>query len=680
MRWGSRHLGALCLTFAVVAVGVPPTTSVNTARADNAPWTLPTVPPSCSTAQANSGDVAGCVIVGQSGAPEDRGWPNPPFPETTGGAFPPAGWRWNGASYNGSAALNGWESLFVGNRSQIGTVRPGQFNSFPDALPLYEGFLAEIQAMGYRIYNGTGAYSFRCTATTRKDCRNLTRSSLSRHAYGLASDINTTQNPLRTYFGINGASACLTPMQTDMPQWVVQVAEKWGLYWGGYGWSGGCSSPAQEKPSANRDPMHFEFNGSVAQARAILCHNLGFAPNFEVVDANGIIARRCFGPVVPTAGNRMVIHTNAPAGATAALVNLTGTSASGNGYFAAESCGPIPDGIRPSSNGNIRAGRDIAATAVVPLDTQGRFCLYQSVEMHSIVDVQGFFAPASSAPTGTLYTPVTPVRTLDTRQREFCSVDGTCRAVGPIPAGSEIRNVSTAPVNAAATVANLTIVQPTTPGYLTADDCTALVPGDPPHSNINFAPGDIVANLTLSPSAITVDGSEFCTYSQVSMNELIDVQGYFAPWAEGGLGYNSLVPTRLVDTRQCWTDAVTLVERCAQLNAGGEIIHMKAPVGAEAVLINLTTDGATFNGAYVSAGPCSVITAGIPEFSNVNAVIGTAVANAAIVPVDGDGTFCAYISHPTHLIVDLMGTFSTAGELRFLAVTPQRVHDSRSPG
>ncbi|MEI7548666.1 MAG: hypothetical protein WCK21_11515, partial [Actinomycetota bacterium] len=81
--------------------------------------------------------------------------------------------------------------------------------------------------------------------------------------------------PLVTYRGLNGASACLTPMTTDIPQWVVQVAEKWGLYWGGYGWSGGCTSPAQVKTSATRDPMHFEFNGTPEMARAIWARNGG---------------------------------------------------------------------------------------------------------------------------------------------------------------------------------------------------------------------------------------------------------------------------------------------------------------------------------------------------------------------------------------------------------------------
>ncbi len=681
MQRGPRHVRVLGLTAIVLlASALTSTGPVEVVFAADVPWVLPTVPPRCSSQQSNSGDVEGCLLSSNPGEPDERGWPRPPFPGENGGGFPGTGWHFSGSQYNGSPALAAWEAGFVTNQTQVGSIRPGQITSQPDALPLFMNFFAEIQARGYVLRSGSGAYSFRCTASTRKDCRGLTRSSLSNHAFGLAADINVSANPMQTNYGMNGASACQTPIRTDMPQWVIQVAEKWGLYWGGYGWSGGCSSPDQFKTSASRDPMHFEFNGTVDQARAILCHNLGYTAKFEVVADDGDIEDRCFGPIVPPAGTRMVIHTDAPNGATAALVNLTSTSARGFGYFTAESCTTDPPEVRGWSNGNMRPFRDVAGTAIVPLDSQGRFCLYNSVATHSIVDVLGFFAPSSSAPNGSLYTPITPVRTNDSRQRPFCTPEGVCTAVGPIPGNTEIANVSASPVDAVATVANLTIVLPSTAGFLTADDCAVLQPGDhQPHSNINFAAGDIVANLTLSPSETTDNGEQFCTYSQSSTQELIDVQGYFAPAAQGGLGYNSLTPSRLADTRGCWTDQVTLVERCGQLNAAGDIMHLKAPTGAKAVVITLTTDNAVLTGSFVSAAPCSVITTGVHEFSNVNPVVGSAIANAAIVPVDPDGTFCVYISHPMHVMVDLMGTFNNSG-LRFLATTPVRVHDSRTPG
>lgn len=675
---GIRHLRSLCLTSLVVGSVVTSTAPVETVLALDAPWTTPTVPPRCSSEQANTGNVAGCVLS-NPGDPDERGWPSPPFPGEAGGGFPGTGWHFTGSSYNESPALAAWEAGFVGNAAQIGSIVPGQLSSQPDALPLIAGFLREIQVRGYVVSSGSGAYSFRCTASTRKDCRGLTRDSLSNHAYGLAADINVSQNPMQTNYGVNGTTACQTPMKTDMPQWVIQVAEKWGLYWGGYGWSSGCSSPDQQKSSASRDPMHFEFNGSVEQARAILCYNLGFSAKFEVVDDDGDIEKRCYGPMTPMAGTRMVIRTNAPAGATAALVNLTGTDSSDNGYFTAESCTSQPPEVRAWSNGNIRAGWNVAGTAIVPLDSHGRFCLFNSTAMHSIVDVLGFFASSASAPNGSLYTAISPVRTMDTRQQSFCGPDGGCTSVGPIPNNSEVVSVAYSPVDAVATVANITILQPSTAGYTTADACSALVPGPQQHSNVNFAANGIVANLVLSPSEATATGEQFCTYASTPTHQLIDVQGFFAPATAGGLGYTSLAPSRVLDTRVCWTDQVTMVERCGQMNAAGDVIHMKAPAGAKAVVINITGDSATHNGSFISAGPCSVITAGMPTFSNLNPVVGSSVANAAIVPVDTDGTYCIYTSHPMHVLVDLMGTFNNSG-LRFLATTPQRVHDSRAPG
>ena len=177
-------------------------------------------------------------------------------------SFPPPGWSWLGWGYNGSSALAGWEKALVSNTSAFGAVRAGSLRTPPEALPLYEGFLKEIQSKGYVINGGTGTYVFRCTATTRKDCAGLARASLSNHAYGLATDFNTLANPLKTYYSVNGVTACQTPMETDIPQWVVQVAEKWGLYWGGYGWSSGCQTTTQWRSSVSRDPMHFEFNGT----------------------------------------------------------------------------------------------------------------------------------------------------------------------------------------------------------------------------------------------------------------------------------------------------------------------------------------------------------------------------------------------------------------------------------
>lgn len=261
----------------VIAMVTAPSMAGATAvgnTADNTPWTLPSMPPKCSTTQIASGDVAGCLID-HWGAIAEKGWGTPPFPfATVGGPLSP-GWKWLGWSYNGSPALADWEANMYANPERVGRVNARQIRAPYAAHLLIMGFLTDIQAAGYRI-NDAMAYNYRCTSNTRKDCSSLDARSLSYHSYGLALDINVAANPEVRYYpdstqGI--LTACAMPMKTDMPQWVVQTAQKWGLLWGGYGWSGGCASPKASKANILRDPMHFEFRGSVDDAFAIARFN-----------------------------------------------------------------------------------------------------------------------------------------------------------------------------------------------------------------------------------------------------------------------------------------------------------------------------------------------------------------------------------------------------------------------
>ena len=298
--------------------------------------------------------------------------------------------------------------------------------------------------------------------------------------------------------------------------------------------------------------------------------------------------------------------------------------------------------------------------------------------MHTIVDVQGYFLPADTTTNGGFYTPIAPLRSTDTRSRPICVADGACHGLGPVPAGTELRNTSAAPAGTMATVANLTVVGGAGTGYLTADTCASLIPGPQSRSIINFANNDTVANLAVVPSVATGAGAEFCTYSPNSLHEIIDVQGYFGPYSAGSLGFLPRTPTRLVDTRNCWVDPATRVQRCGQRNTAGSVVRITAPAGANAVVVNLTAIDPQSAG-YVTADSCGTMVAGPQSQSNLNALVGSVVANMAIVPVGADGTFCIYVSSSMHLAVDLMGTFADTGGMQFVPVTPVRVHDSRVP-
>ena len=738
----------------IMAIGTVPAVT-RTVQAAGAPWTLPTAPTACTAAQADAGDVSGCLITNGDGLPEMLGWPAPPFPDpqnptviawvdltigasgpvvarvqtalitagiivaadglfgqktadavtayqtaqalpatgivdvtmagmlgvqnTTGGTWPPAGWRWLGWGYNGSAALAAWEHQLVSNPIPVGSMRIGQLQAFPDALPLFVGFYAEIQARGYVIGDG-GTYVFRCTASTRKDCAGLTRAALSNHAYGLASDINTVKNPQRTYYGINGATACQTPVVTNMPKWVIDTAEKWGLYWGGFGWSNGCSSPTEQRTSVTRDPMHFEFNGSPIQAHMILRHNVGAGACVNLVTELGQPVNWCMlQSDTPPAMSRTAIDTKAPAGATAALVNIAATGVQAPGYLTTEDCGARPNGLRGWSNGNTRVRRTSSWATIVPIDAQGRFCIYQSSGFHTVVDVQGFFSPSAAAPDGSLFTPVMSQRTMDTRTQTYCLADGTCVVPGRVgPSVVAASNASTT-ISPVAVLANLTVTAATSPGYLTADACAALTPGPQSHSNVNYTNLDLsVTNLAVVPATATDTGVQFCTFASQPTHEVVDVLGFVAPPSEGGLGFSSLPPLRVLDTRGCATDPVTQIQQCGVLVKPGVIVHLKAPVGATAVVVNVTAVNPPTRG-FVTAAACSTFANRGFASPVVQAVAGSAVANLAVIAVDPDGSYCMTSNTTTHLVVDQVGTFSPTGDLRFVTVSPVRVHDSRPP-
>jgi hypothetical protein len=683
-----RRALPLVVALSVALAVTGPTAPASAGRAsaagnDMTPWTLPFRPPVCTQAQDDRGQVAGCLVSSWH-EPDELGWPSPPFPSDPAavdpvGVMPLAGWHYNGFWYNGSPAVADWEAQLAANTTAIGRVRADQLQALPDALVLFAGFLREIQSGGYKV-SDVSAYNFRCTSSTSKSCVGLHRDSLSLHTWGLAIDMNSGANPAATYTGINGASACATPITTDIPMWVVRTAEKWGLYWGGYGWDSGCTSPDQVRTTATRDTTHFEFRGSVAQAQAIAAANLG-GSCLDVADPSGTITSRCSADGVPGAGWRVVVDTGAPKGATAALVAITMTGVVAGGYVTAEGCGAVPDAARTTANGNAAADQTVSNLAVVPLDASGRFCLYRSQPMHTVVDVEGFYGPASSMPTGqgTQLVPIRPRRALDTRTDPVCAPTAGCASHGPVPGGSVMAvDLTNPPTGASAVLVDLAVTEPAAAGYLTADACAALAPGPQRHASGVFAAGATVAALAVVPVATSPTGARFCSTSNVAGHQVVDVQGWFTPPSADGLG-TTLVPVRrLLDTRECRTDPQTSVQACATPVDPSTPVRIAAPAGASAVLVNLALTGAVADG-FATAQPCSLLQAGPAGQSNGNVSRGGIVSNLAVVTVDADGTFCVRVSASMHVVVDLEGVLSPTGPSLFLPVAPVRRSDTRGP-
>lgn len=122
----------------------------------------------------------------------------------------------------GNPTSAGWESKnLVSIQSPVGPVKVHKL-----AAPAFEGFLRELDSMGYH-FKSVGGHVIRPIRGRS--------SGYSQHAFGNAIDINPDDNPL-------GSST------NNLPPNIAEIAAKWHLNWGGL-WKG------------RKDPMHFEWNG-----------------------------------------------------------------------------------------------------------------------------------------------------------------------------------------------------------------------------------------------------------------------------------------------------------------------------------------------------------------------------------------------------------------------------------
>jgi hypothetical protein len=648
----SKSLGTLVITATIALTGlvVPFAMSAPAAHADD-PWTLPVPPPRCTTQQANSGNVANCLLAFY-GYPGSQGWGEPPQP----GVGP--GWNWSANSYSGSPALAEFEAAYIrANVTRLGDVRPGDLETHVAAQALFEGFLNEITARGYEVNHASG-YSFRCTSGNGGwSCPSGDTADLSLHAWGLAVDMNSATNPIRSYSSVNGQSACLTPIVTDFPRWAIQAAERWGLYWGGYGWNDGCNEAGAMRTSVSRDAPHFEFRGTPAQAAAIVAYNMANDPSRvcrTVVNDAGTAVESCNLSGRPDAGQRLPVTLDAPTGATAALINLTATAAAGPGFFTLENCG-ARTGDRSTSAITYAAGESVAALAIVPLDASKRFCVYRSTAAHSVVDVVAFITPGTAtAPAAWLQTS-SPVRVLDTRNATPVGAD----AQQPLPANGD----STAQ---SGRLVNLVAVGRGDPGFLQAGSCDVI--GDHlAFSNVNYNSSEVRSNLTV----IADDSADGCVYSLAGVDVVVDELAVLDP--VDGYGWSVAPVRRAFDSRTSATTSRTTP-------SAGSLLRIDLGTQAPAAAIAITVTNTKAAG-YVTVGRCDELSAaiaarGAPTTSNVNHMAGQTVTNLAVVPLDG-GTMCVYTLSAADVIVDVQAELVNSRVNGIVVGAPVRAHDSR---
>jgi hypothetical protein len=134
-------------------------------------------------------------------------------------------------------------------------------------------------------------------------------------------------------------------------------------------------------------------------------------------------------------------------------------------------------------------------------------------------------------------------------------------------------------------------------------------------------------------------------------------------------GFSPLPPQRLADSRSGMGVSRLRANTGAPVQIGGV---GPVPAGAAAVSINLTAVGPAGDG-YLSAYPCD----SSPVVSSVNFTTAADTPNAALVPLDSAGRLCLYSSVDTDVLIDVNGALLDSAPGRFVAVSPDRLVDSR---
>lgn len=332
-----------------------------------------------------------------------------------------------------------------------------------------------------------------------------------------------------------------------------------------------------------------------------------------------------------------------PVGSDGVVLNVTVTDAAAPGFLTLWPC----DEPQPlASNLNYGPGDTVANLAYVGLSGLGQVCIYAHAATDVVIDLQGY--SNDRVPTAGLQ-PTTPERMLDTRTGST-TADNLFAGGGPLAADGVLtldiagRGLRVAP-DLVGVAVNVTVVDPTGPGFLTAWPCGAA---RPLASNINFVAGQTIAALVIAGLG---PGGRLCLSSSVATHAVVDLMGAVQQYHGGP---SSFVPGRLLDTRPGFHTADDRFAGAGATDPGGTVeldVSGRAGVPTEATSVALTVTVTEPAGdGYVTAWPCGEER---PTASNLNHRRGQTIANTALVRLGAGGRVCLFTQTATHLVVDV---------------------------
>ena len=272
--------------------------------------------------------------------------------------------------------------------------------------------------------------------------------------------------------------------------------------------------------------------------------------------------------------------------------------------------------------------------------TGGAINVFASNATDLVLDINGYFVPATD-PAGLAFYPDYPLPRRRYPQRH--SPLG-----GPSLAGGKSRTFPilsasgcNIPASAQAYSLNLAALPKGPLGYLTA---WASGQTQPAVASLNAPTGAVTANAAIVPAG---SSGAIDVFASNDTDLVIDINGYFAPAAAGGLSLYTMPPCRALDASQ----------------PAGRRLHGRGMCRPATIAASRPAAQAyVFSATVVPAGALGYLTLWPqgqtqPTVSTLNALDAAVTSNLAIVPTS-NRSISAFPSNSTRLVLDMFGYFA----------------------
>jgi hypothetical protein len=327
------------------------------------------------------------------------------------------------------------------------------------------------------------------------------------------------------------------------------------------------------------------------------------------------------------AGCTIAVDPNLPDGATAAVVNITTVDTTSGGFITPYPCASPKPWV---STVQTVPGRIVPGTTVVPLGSDGRFCLYSPTTTNVVVDLFGYYGTTGTG----RYTPLAaPVRRFAAPVARGANVPVQVTGAGVPAAGVE---------SVAVTVHATGAVEA---GFVTISACESPRPWT---SVLNVMPGQTVANHT---HVRVSDLGQVCVFASSPMTVMLDVSGWFG--AAGATTFRAVAPARAMDTRSSFGNGGRLPagdNRPLPLwGRAGVPATGAVAVAATTTIVNAPTVGFLTVHACVAPIPNVSMVRNLPPWNSATMVLGA---------TDAQGRWCLRAgSTAMDVLVDVVGWY-----------------------